>query len=679
VTQSQEETRESTEEFLYRFFGEGNMAWPKLDPAYSHKDRTLPFVESLQRGDNAPIVLPRLYTSRDRFVVYVVAREPGERAKTAELIRAFAGPTYITYDERVGIQPAWLDPEDPVEQAIRDFAHGRATFRLETGRTLEHRRNLAEALELMQRTEARRPPRLWRVAKPIGRLLTEFDAALSAGAEAASEAVLDQLAAGGVNATNLANLRIKRLDRLGRGEEILQLPELPDVLRQDPPIPVKEAILNAVYLGLDGPLSEGNLPDAQERLEERGRFVPALLDAEAGLLGAQAVTVLLMAAAVLEDLPALQRLTACVESADRVGELPSQVWEEAQRVLGVPSQTGAYPVPAESAPSAAEKTDAEPETPSAIDSWLSLLRALSINPGEAASALRNRSWASWVSPAMHDAALAEILDNLEDQAAEEAWRAVGAFIDAVGYDAPASMTAHAFIRNAVTFDRFGPGDLAALQALTEIALRGNPSEQNYSELLDELGAYRDRWVSPERAAIALDFVDRLFLAACPSLDARHTLAYGLLEPLWRHQGRLNEADLAFAKRLSQELEVDFPWQERVSSDGEQDTPLAELPSTNVLLYSLDEAVLARCAEQIGRLAPTVSTAIACDKAGSTQLRHKARAADLIVLATRCAKHAATGFITQHANTKYIHYADGSGSASMLRAAVNGLRAVAAGS
>lgn len=97
----------------------------------------------------------------------------------------------------------------------------------------------------------------------------------------------------------------------------------------------------------------------------------------------------------------------------------------------------------------------------------------------------------------------------------------------------------------------------------------------------------------------------------------------------------------------------------------------------VLLYSLDEAVLVRCAEEIKQLAPAVDAAMASDHVGSAQLRQKARSADLVVIATRCAKHAATGFITQHTRTKYIHYADGSGSASMLRAAVNGLRSVAA--
>ncbi|MEU9120108.1 protein DpdD [Streptomyces sp. NPDC048506] len=677
MTQTQEQKREALERFLHRFFGPGNGVWPDLDPNYRYKDRTLPFVESLRRGDDAPVVLPRVYTDRDRFVVYVIAREPGERAKTAELIRAFAGPTYVAYDEQVGIQPAWLDPDDPVEQAIHDFAGDRTTFRLETGRTLDHRRNLAGALELMQRTQARRPPRLWRVAKPIGRLLAEFDASLSAGAEAASDVVLDHLAAaGGITAANLANLRIKRLDRLGRSEEILQFPELPDAIRQDPPVPVKEAILNGVYAALEEPLAEDDLSAARARLEERGRFVPALLDTDAGKLGTQAVTVLLMAATILEDLPALRRLVEAVQSECRIGELPSLIWEDAQRVLAESDGATGPPAAAEPVPQVAED-DASEAFPT-IDSWPTFLAAVAAGNREGQSAVEQRSWTAWSPPAAHDAALAGFLDGLENQAAEEAWRAVGAFIDAVGYVAPAGLTAHAFIRNAVAFDRFGPGDLAVLQALAEIALRAAPSAQNYAELLDEIGAYRSRWVSPERAAIALDFVDRLFLAACPDPEARAKLAYDLLEPLWRHQGRLNEADLAFAKRLSRELGVDFSWQDRVGSEGERELSLSDLPPMKVLLYSLDDAVLARCVEEIKQLAPAVDAAKASDHVGSAQLRQKARSADLVVIATRCAKHAATGFITQHARTEHIHYADGSGSASMLRAAVTGLRSAAVG-
>ncbi|SER47678.1 protein DpdD [Streptomyces qinglanensis] len=674
MTQIQHEQQEALEFFLQRFFGTGNGVWPGLDPDYRFKDRTLPFVEALRRGDDAPAVLPRAYTDRDRFVVYVIAREPGERAKTAELIRAFAGPTYIAYDEQVGIQPVWLDPADPVEQAIRDYAGERTTFRLETGRTLEHRRNLAGALELMQRTQARRPPRMWRVAKPIGRLLAEFDASLSAGAEAASSVVLDHLEAAGINAANLANLKIKRLDRLGRSEELLQLSELADVVQQDLPLPVREAILNAVYAALERPLAEGDLPAARARLEEQGRIVSDLLNTAGGNLGTPALSVLLLAATIVDDLPHMRRLAEAVQGQDRVDALPPLLWQDAQRILAEDDAAAVPAADTDSGPQIA--ADDTPQSGQSVDSWPAFLAAVAAGSSEGTAAIEERSWSAWPPPADHDTVLANLLDGLENQAAEEAWRAVGAFIEAVGYAAPAGLTAHAFVRNAVAFDRFGPGDLAALQALAEIALRAAPSAQTYAELLDEIGAYRSRWVSPERAAIALDFVDRLLLAACPDQQARATLAYDLLEPLWRHQQRLNEADLAFAKRLSGEMDIPFSWQERAVSGGDQESPLSDLPPMKVLLYSLDEAVLTRCLEEIKQLAPGVDAARSSDHVGSAQLRQKARSADLVVIATRCAKHAATGFITQHARTQHIFYADGSGSASMLRAAVTGLRSAA---
>jgi hypothetical protein len=68
--------------------------------------------------------------------------------------------------------------------------------------------------------------------------------------------------------------------------------------------------------------------------------------------------------------------------------------------------------------------------------------------------------------------------------------------------------------------------------------------------------------------------------------------------------------------------------------------------------------------------------ISSDKVGSPALRQHARNADLIVLATRRAAHAATGFITDSAGKALVRYADGSGSASMLRAVESGLAELA---
>jgi hypothetical protein len=61
-----------------------------------------------------------------------------------------------------------------------------------------------------------------------------------------------------------------------------------------------------------------------------------------------------------------------------------------------------------------------------------------------------------------------------------------------------------------------------------------------------------------------------------------------------------------------------------------------------------------------------------DKVGNPALRQHARNADLIVMATRRAAHAATGFITDAASNALIRYADGSGSASMMRAVESGI-------
>jgi hypothetical protein len=172
--------------------------------------------------------------------------------------------------------------------------------------------------------------------------------------------------------------------------------------------------------------------------------------------------------------------------------------------------------------------------------------------------------------------------------------------------------------------------------------------------------------------IVLDFADRLVLAACPDESARTDAAIALLEPLHRNQRRLASEDAALARQLSDELAVPLEWLDTAEDDVE--FTLADVSPLSVLLYSLDEAVLARSADQLYKQSARIKVVTSHDKVGTDSLKQKARNADVIVIATRCAKHAATGFIAENSgrNARTV-YADGSGSASLLRAAVKGIR------
>jgi hypothetical protein len=671
------------DEFLQRFFGEGN-------DAGRYPGVIAPFIQSLRRGDDAPAVLPRFVEERGEFALYVIAADTAQVMPVADLIEAFAGPTYCLQGDTA---PAELDPRDPVDAAVIDFAGANRTFVVQTGPTPEQRARLRAALTLMQTAVAARPARLWRIPRPIGRLLAEFDASLSAGGEAASLTVLDQLVAqGGITATNLAYLRIKRLDRLGRSKDLLSMDGLANVLRQDPPLPVKEAVLNAIYSALlEEPLRRGDVTAACDALRNADRPLPLPVHDAIAQYSDEAAATLLTAAIGRRDMPALQRMASTVADTDRVSALPRPLWEETASVLGQPDLL-APGMPGEQAPeqpdtppgdeAAATRADVRPDADhlasdlppageAVPESWPALCRAVADELPMAKAILREEAWRDWPSPAESDGEISQILEGLDDSSWALAWQVTGPFIQAVGYGAPAPLTARSLITYALAFDRLGPGDLIAIQALTEICLRASPSAPAYRDLLDELGGSCPQWVSPENALVALDFADRLVLAACPDDSARMNLAIALLDPLNSRQGRLEESDLAFASQLSGELAIPLDWQAPAELPDEVH-PLAGLPPMTVLLYSLDHAVLDRTSAELQRLAPRLKISTSHDKTATDALKKKSRNADVVVLATRCAKHAATGFITENAHAAVITYADGSGSASLLRAATDGL-------
>jgi hypothetical protein len=143
----------------------------------------------------------------------------------------------------------------------------------------------------------------------------------------------------------------------------------------------------------------------------------------------------------------------------------------------------------------------------------------------------------------------------------------------------------------------------------------------------------------------LDLVDLPVRAACPDKDARLRLALALLGPL--------------RDQVSGELQVGLEWPARDETG--QENSLSYIPATQMLLYSLDERVLERTKTLLGEIATNAAVRLSRDKAGPQSLKQQAHTAEVIVTATRCAKHAATGCIRQHASgTSVVAEADGSG-------------------
>jgi hypothetical protein len=651
--------RDSTETFLQAFFGPGN-------DADDYPGVTESFKRSALLDDGAPIVLPRFVASSQEATMYVIADNPVLASHVPDLINAFAGPTYCKTAELV---PVALDPTDPVEAAIIDhYGPTVATYVISAGTNAQHRRELRNALQRMQSTVSKRPTRHWQLDKPLGRLLGEFDAALAAGGEATSAEIFSQiLTKGGLTASNLAHLRIKRLDRLGLSSELLALPELSGVLLQDPPVRVREAVLNAVHQTvLAESLARGDVTAAWENLRDLEPALPLPVHDPIGLYGGQAVTVLLVAAIGRDDrnvlAPALDMRGSWPE-----GEMPDVLWSHIEELLGVSTP----PVPHGGEVGG---TDTAPDDRQ-LTGWVDFVTAVVRRDPRVPKVISDGSWSSWPPLAQDDARVRDLLATLKDHEWLEVWQVVSVVIDAAGDEGVAPETSAELIGAALALDRLSRSDLLSLYALTEIFLRSAPYRARYVDLLDGLRSSATQWAAVQTSDIVLDFADRLVVAACPDESARTDTAIALLEPLHRNQRRLTPEDAALARQLCDELAVPLEWLDTQEDDA--GFALANVPPLSVLLYSLDEAVLARSADQLHKQSANIKVVTSHDKVGTDSLKQKARNADVVVVATRCAKHAATGFITENSgrNARTV-YADGSGSASLLRAAVKGIRSFA---
>ncbi|WP_280364307.1 hypothetical protein [Nocardia wallacei] len=627
-----------------RFFGPGNVIWTADE--LNAKVRTWLQSWNFYEESEMPYVLPRLDPHSRRWTMYVVPRSSRQAGVVRELLTAFIGPSWARF-VRDRSAP---HEDDPVDAAVREFCGHDSIFVLEFSGDPDLKKGFWGALQRMRETISSRPPLTWSAPVPLGRLLAEFDLAVAIGDNATSAELLDRLAVSGLSGVNHTYLTVKRLSRLGCHGELLRLPQLKSVVIAMPPAPVRDAILGAVYTSVVmDEVDSGDFHAARDRLVQQAEYVPLLAEGATENFSMPALTVLAIYASAIGDSERLAQLLLIPELRELIAALSS----------------GTSAV--ETEPSATPPADDGREA----RSWSELISAI-VDGIDVRNLVGEEPWRGWAPASEMDEELASKLGLLDDVAADRAWGVVGGFIESDNYQTPAPLTARCFLDIALANSRFHPRDLAGIVALTEIVLRAAPDLVAYRNLLDDVGAEAARWASADRASVVLDLADLVARAACPDTEARMRLCANILRPLSDVHPHLTQDQLRLARTLDDELGLGLFWGSAATS-GENATSLATSVG-DLLLYSLDQGVLDRVRAELNELAPNVAVTCSTDLVGNARLKQWSRHADFIVMATRCATHAATGFIRANAKAgATIKVANGSGSASLLNAVYAALK------
>lgn len=244
--------------FLDLFFGDQNEL--KLDEVKGADNPLLPWIKRLDLIPPLPTVLPYKYRDHkgvQHYNWYGTAHSGRELRDLAEHLTAFIGPTWSTFR---GAR-ARLDPSDPLDAAVAEFTDG---FALKfTG----DKQKIWHKLEMMRRI-------IWEDkkrqavedARPPGRVLRDFYIALQVRNYESAQSALSTLQHHhGFDAINISFLRVQMLASFEQWSELLEMPNLADILLVRRPLAVTQTLITAVYrTELLGYETSGNAGDASQ-------------------------------------------------------------------------------------------------------------------------------------------------------------------------------------------------------------------------------------------------------------------------------------------------------------------------------------------------------------------------------------------------------------------------------
>lgn len=621
---------------------------------------------------------------------------------------------------------------DPIDQAAVDLALGGVALRVDINRGWQSsaRLNVASLLDVWSLT----PERGVDEPRPVGRVLRQFYEGVLAGERAVAEAALSELRSRSLlSATNLRFLRVELVSALGTPEELRSDPALEDISLLARPQAVTERVADAAnQLFVADRLAKGRAdwPEAARELEEQWpglvthrQQVTTVATARCHALRALVTTDVagVTAAELLSDFPADALLI-------QLAPLPAVTTATAP-ALGPASATEAY----FSGDYWSALDACEGETASRTSASIALASAMNI--GDSASAVRAlaiadslspenletlltsavdrnfyeqlnertsdslvpNGWLDWLtgdwadrpdllvqwlrewppasdlSPAEGDAIAEQLLESLNDARRSRVRNGVAVFVDWLTRDglAPGAVGLAATIFDVLLGSEPGRTERQAGLVVLEEVLTAGCSGREYEAMVktirDQLSA-----LGPRDAGWLAQCLGLLQSFSTPVPDSRASLISDAFGTATAWLTRAEYADLLILNLVFADGELEFTVP---APDADVDgTEGAEREFRVVGIYSLLESAAKVASAWVRKLFPTADVRTSSDHVNGPSLGAFVRSADVLLVQTSHAKHAATQAIEAAAtDPDRVVLVHGRGASALVRALVGWVR------
>jgi hypothetical protein len=211
-------------------------------------------------------------------------------------------------------------------------------------------------------------------------------------------------------------------------------------------------------------------------------------------------------------------------------------------------------------------------------------------------------------------------------------------------------------------------------ALVDLLVDASASAADVTFALEWIGEIVRQNVSAGTATWAVDVLQAATSSPLAiALAAKQALFFdivGLVRPV---RSALDLTDLAAIKVVAEELGLDFPDDFNAGLPGEADAAEAfrHLEGLKIVLYSLTESATTRAAQTLRNILPGIDVKTIAEHVGSQQLAAASASADVFVVVTASAKHAATDFIKANRGNKATLHVNSRGSSMILKALAEG--------